>query len=206
MLLYYITDMRQLGGRERLLEKIAEAARGGVDYIQLRERELTARELELLARDALREVRQAGSRTKLLVNSRVDVALAVGADGVHLRSDDITASEAREIWMKSAGRTDCVIGVSCHSLKDVLGTESHGADFAVFGPVFGKQGSSEPAVGLEALRNVVQVSMPVIALGGVTLENARACVDAGAAGVAGIRMFQNRDVAEVGRRLEPRRR
>jgi len=201
VLLYYITDMRQLGGRERLLEKIAEAARGGVDYIQLRERELTARELELLARDALREVRQAGSRTKLLVNSRVDVALAVGADGVHLRSDDITASEAREIWMKSAGRTDCVIGVSCHSLKDVLGTESHGADFAVFGPVFGKQGSSEPAVGLEALRNVVQVSMPVIALGGVTLENARACVDAGAAGVAGIRMFQDGDVEEVVKKL-----
>jgi len=193
--------MRQLGGRERLLEKIAAAARGGVDYIQLRERELTARELELLARDALREVRQAGSRTKLLVNSRVDVALAVGADGVHLRSDDITASEAREIWTKSAGRSDCMIGVSCHSLKDVLGAESHGADFAVFGPVFGKQGSSEPAVGLEALRNVVQVSMPVIALGGVTLENARACVDAGAAGVAGIRMFQDGDVEEVVKKL-----
>jgi thiamine-phosphate pyrophosphorylase len=202
LILYYITDMRQLGGREPLLEKISEAARAGVDYIQLREREMTARELERLATDALRRVRESGSRTKLLINSRVDVALAVGADGVHLRSNDIAANEARAIWAKSVGRTDCVIGVSCHSLADVLSAESHGADFVVFGPVFGKIGTSEPPVGVEALREATSKSeMPVIALGGVTLENARECVEAGAAGVAAIRMFQDGDVAAVVRRL-----
>jgi thiamine-phosphate pyrophosphorylase len=185
-----------------LLEKISEAARAGVDYIQLREREMTARELERLATDALRRVRESGSRTKLLINSRVDVALAVGADGVHLRSNDIAANEARAIWAKSVGRTDCVIGVSCHSLADVLSAESHGADFVVFGPVFGKIGTSEPPVGVEALREATSKSeMPVIALGGVTLENARECVEAGAAGVAAIRMFQDGDVAAVVRRL-----
>lgn len=211
MLLYYITDMRQLGGRERLLAKIAEAAAAEVDYIQIRERELTTRELEQLASAALARVREAANKTKLLINSRVDVALAVGADGVHLRSNDIAASEARAIWAKSAGRTDCVLGVSCHSLADVMSAESHGADFAVFGPVFAKLGSSDPPVGIEALRQVTHRSvppdkrveagqslgMPVIALGGVTLANAAECAQAGSAGVAAIRLFQDNDVAQV---------
>jgi thiamine-phosphate pyrophosphorylase len=215
LFLYYITDGRQLGSRERLLWKIAEASRAGVDCLQLRERHLSARQLEKLAAEAVRIVQQAGSQTKLLVNSRVDVALAAGADGVHLRSNDMAASEARAIWEKSSGRTDCVIGVSCHSLQDVLSAEGHGADFAVFGPVFGKQGSSDPPVGLNALARVVgrgqpvdrkveagqTLRMPVIALGGVSVANARECVEAGAAGIAGIRLFQDGDVMETVRRL-----
>ena len=220
LLLYYITDRMQLGAdhhsrRAGLLEKIAEAATAGVDYIQLRERDLKARELERLAAEAVRLVREARSNTRLLINSRVDVALTAGADGVHLRSNDLAASEARAIWAKSAKRTDCLIGVSCHSLEDVLSAESHGADFVVFGPVFGKQGSSEPAVGTQAIVRIVSrggpvdrrleagqsLSMPVIALGGVTVENAAACVRAGAAGVAGIRLFQDGNIAEVVRRL-----
>lgn len=215
LFLYYITDGRQLGSRERLLWKIAEASRAGVDCLQLRERHLSARQLEKLAAEAVRIVQQAGSQTKLLVNSRVDVALAAGADGVHLRSNDMAASEARAIWAKSSGRTDCVIGVSCHSLQDVLSAEGHGADFAVFGPVFGKQGSSDPPVGLNALARVVgrgqpvdrkveagqTLRMPVIALGGVSVANARECVEAGAAGIAGIRLFQDGDVMETVRRL-----
>jgi thiamine-phosphate pyrophosphorylase len=211
LLLYYITDGRQLGSRERLLAKIAEAANAGVDYIQLRERHLTARDLEHLASEALALVRQANSPTKLLINSRIDVALAVGADGVHLRSDDIAASEARAIWARSAGQTDCVIGVSCHSFKDVLSAEGHGADFVVLGPVFGKQGIPEPPIGLGALPTIgarggpvdkkveagQSLRMPVIALGGVTVENANACVCAGVAGVAAIRMFQENNIATV---------
>ena len=218
LILYYITDRAQLAAdeasrRRRLLDKIAEAARAGVDYIQLRERDLSIRELERLAVEAVGLVR--GTQAKLLVNSRVDVAIATGADGVHLRSDDLAASEARAIWAKSTGRTNCVIGVSCHSIKDVLNAEGHGADFVVFGPVFGKQGSSEPPVGLEPLRTVARrgapadkkveagqsLGMPVLALGGVTLETARACVHAGAAGITGIRLFQGNDVAELVKRL-----
>ncbi len=222
VLLYYITDRAQFLGdeqsrRETLLTKIAEAAASGVDYIQLRERDLTVREMEWLATEAVKRVREAASGTKLLVNSRIDIALGAGADGVHLRSDDIPASEARAIWAKSTGRTDCVIGQSCHSLEDVLRAESHGADFVVFGPVFGKQGSDQPPTGVEGISQVVRRSgvadpkveagqilrMPVIALGGVTAENAVACVRAGAVGVAAIRMFQQDDIAELVRRLRP---
>ena len=216
VLLYYITDGRQLGSEARLLEKIAEAAEAGVDYIQLRELHLTARALERVASEAARMVRQAKSRTKLLINSRTDVALAVGADGVHLRGSDIAASEARSIWAKASGRTDAVIGVSCHSLPDVLSAEGHGADLAVFGPVFGKQGSNEPPVGLDALRRVAarggpidkkveagqSLRMPALALGGITPENAVDCVRAGAAGVAAIRMFQQNNIHELRRQLD----
>lgn len=220
LLLYYITDRMQLGAdeesrRRRLLDKISEAAEASVDYIQLRERDLTTRDLERLAAGAVRRVRKAKSNTKLLINSRVDVALATGADGVHLRSNDITASEARAIWAKSAKRTDCIIAVSCHSTQEVLSAEAHGADFVVFGPVFGKQGSAEPPTGVEAIACLVNrggpidhrleagqpLRMPVIALGGVTVENAAACLRAGAAGIAGIRLFQTGSVADTVRRL-----
>jgi thiamine-phosphate pyrophosphorylase len=218
--LYYITDRKQLGPdepsrRASLLKKIAEAAAAGVDFIQLRERDLLPRELEQLAAEALKVVRGARSRTKLLINSRVDVALAAGADGVHLRSDDIAASEVRAVWAKSSGKTNCVIGVSCHSLGEVLSAEGHGADFVVFGPVFGKQGSAEPAVGVQELSRVSRragtvdarleagqgLTMPVFALGGVTEANACQCIASGAAGIAGIRMFQEDNVAETIRRV-----
>lgn len=199
--------------QQRLLEKIAEAARAGVDYIQLRERDLTARELERLAAQAMTIVR--GSNSKLLINSRVDVALAVGAYGVHLRSNDMAASEARAIWAKSASRTDCVIGQSCHSFAEVLNAEAHGANFVVFGPIFGKLGSADPPTGAGAISLIASrgdpvdhkveagqtLRMPVIALGGVTVENAASCMRAGAVGVAGIRLFQEGDVSETVRRL-----
>jgi len=220
VLLYYITDRIQLGTdeatrRRNLLGCIDAAARAGVDYIQLRERDLTARELEGLAAEAVALVRQGEGKTKLLVNSRIDVALAAGADGVHLRSRDLAASEARAIWDKACHRTDAIIAQSCHSLADVLSAESHGADFAVFGPVFGKQASTMTPTGVEAIGRIVgrggpadhkveagqTLRMPVIALGGITVENASSCVRAGAAGVAAIRMFQQGNIAEVVRRL-----
>jgi len=205
----------EVSRRKRLLEKIAEAARAGVNYIQLRERDLTVRELERLSAEAIAAVRAADSKTKLLINSRVDVALAAGADGVHLRSNDMAASEARAIWAKSAGRTDCVIAVSCHSLADVLSAEAHGANFVVFGPVFGKPGSGDPPTGVDAISGIVgrgapvdpkveagqSLRMSVIALGGVTIKNAASCMRAGAAGVAGIRLFQEGDITETVKRL-----
>ena len=99
-LLYYITDRSQFRGDERarrrdLLAKVAEGARAGVDYIQLREKDLSTRELEMLAREVVAIVRENSSLTRLLINSRTDVALAAGADGVHLRADDVGPREAR---------------------------------------------------------------------------------------------------------------
>src|SRR3979411_839456 len=108
-LLYYITDRRAFPGdetaqRRLLLEKIAEATRAGVDYIQLREKDLPTSELEKLAREAVNIVRGSSQlKTALLINSRTDVALATQADGVHLRSDDILPSEVRKIWSCGAG-------------------------------------------------------------------------------------------------------
>jgi thiamine-phosphate pyrophosphorylase len=196
LLLYYITDRMQFAGddasqRRALLDKIAEASRCGVDFIQLREKDLNPRELETLTRDAVRMVRENSSRTRLLVNSRADVAIACGADGVHLRSEDVPTGEVRAAWKQAAP----VISVSCHSPADVDRAAAEGADLAVLAPVFEKKGSS--VVGLGGLRTACEHPIKVLALGGVTRENARACVEAGAAGVAGIRLFQENDVARV---------
>jgi len=214
-LLYYITDRAQFPGdeparRRALLSKIAEASHCGVDYIQLREKDLTARELEILAREAVAIVSEnmlasnhQPRSTRLLINSRTDVALAVGADGVHFRSDDISSSEVRRIWtLRGAGtpaRERPAITISCHTKADILHAESDGADFAVFAPVFEKKNAA-PAV-LEALRDACQAKIPVLALGGVTIENAAACLQAGAAGVAAIRLFQENGIDDVARLL-----
>lgn len=196
MLLYYITDRTHFLGdeasrRRALLDKIAEAARCDVDFIQLREKDISARELEVLSRDAARTVRQNSSRTRLLINSRTDVAIACGADGVHLRSEDILPREVRVAWRNGKP----VISVSCHTSAEVARAAAEAADLAVFAPVFEKQGSS--AAGLGVLRMACEHPIRVLALGGVTLGNAYECVEAGAAGVAGIRLFQENDVARV---------
>ena len=200
--LYYITDRRQFAGdaheqEQRLLAKIAECAAAGVEYIQLREKDLESRALEELAQKAMAAL--GSSRTQLLINSRTDVALACGAHGVHLPANDLAASEVRSIFAR-AGKSEPVIGVSTHSAAEVASAESHGASFAVFGPVFEKSGSANRE-GLEQLRRIchrteaAQPPMPVWALGGITLENAADCAAAGAAGIAAIRLFQQNDVA-----------
>lgn len=211
MLLYYITDRKQFPGaeprrRELLLAKISEAARAGVDYIQLREKDLPARELESLAREAVRLVRETRNvkhETRLLINSRSDIALATGADGVHLPSDDISVSDARALCSSVLARNvkretqKVIIAVSCHTAEEVRLAGTEGADFAVFGPVFEKVGTPFH-VGLDALRAACQVgSIPVLALGGVTIQNARSCLEAGAAGIAAIRLFQENEITRV---------
>ena len=215
-LLYYITDRSQFPGdewarRKALLAKIIEAAGAGVNYIQLREKDLTVHELEALAIAALSAIREGTAQrtenrkpeTRLLINSRTDIALAVGAAGVHLRSDDVAPSEVRRIWslcgVDALARERPMIAISCHSKVEVLGAESDGADFAVLAPIFGKKGST--ALGLEVLRECCQPGIPVLALGGVTLQNAAACLEGGAAGIAGIRLFQENPMAEVVRTL-----
>src|SRR3954462_10596331 len=138
MLLYYITDRSQLADgesarRKALLAKVAECARAGVDYIQLREKDLSGRELELLAREALQQVRTAGSKTRLLVNSRTDIAIACGLDGVHLRSgdEDPSAGDVRAIF-GAAGVSQPIVAASCHSEAEVEMAESQAAEFVVF--------------------------------------------------------------------------
>jgi len=213
--LYYITDRSQFPGneaarRQLLLQRISEATRAGIDYIQLREKDLPARELEELAGQAIRiledeRLRTANGdmRTALLINSRTDVALAVAAHGVHLRSDDISPADVRR--MRSA-RMDApvrlTISQSCHHPNDVQQAAREGANLALLAPVFEKKDdpSAKPA-GLEALRRACQYNIPVLALGGITLTNAAACLEAGAAGIAAIRLFQANDIAEVARRL-----
>jgi thiamine-phosphate pyrophosphorylase len=215
MLLYYITDRKQFPGddaarRRALLAKITECARAGVDHIQLREKDLSGRELESLADAAIKEVRTAGSQTRLLVNSRTDIAIACGLDGVHLRSgaQDPSAGDARAIFA-TAGVARPIIAASCHSETEVEMAESQAADFVVFGPIFEKSGKDDnhlselrricskvsPADG--KTEAVARGRLPVLALGGVTLGNAAECLRAGASGVAGIRLFQQNEVADV---------
>ncbi len=210
MLLYYITDRTQFPGpparqRERLLATAVAAARAGVDLIQVREKDLSARELETLTRELMREL-QSFPQTRLLVNSRTDVAIAAGAHGVHLPANEISVSEARVVFSK-AGVDRPIIAVSCHTTAEIERAESHGADFAVLGPIFEKEGKRIPAAGLAVLREACNrpaaaaARMPVLALGGVTLENAGACMACGAAGIAGIRLFQRGNIGDTVKRL-----
>lgn len=211
-LLYYITDRTAFAAdettrRRRVLDKIAEAAWAGVDYIQLREKDLPTRDLESLAFEAARMVRESRSVTpgpsprapSLLINSRTDVAIAVGAEGVHLRSGDISPQEVRKIW---CGARAPQIGVSCHSQEEVHRAAEAGATFAVFAPVFEKKDApGSVPIGPSHLQQACCSAIPVLALGGINLENAQACLEAGAAGIAGIRLFQENTVAEVVNRL-----
>ena len=148
-----------------------------VDIIQVRDKDLPVRELLSVVRRAL------ALGPGVVVNERVDVALAAGAHGVHLRSHPIPPSEWRRIVPPGF-----LIGVSCHTLDDIR--QAEGADYVYFSPVFDSPGHG-PAVGADALREAVKIAaMPVIALGGITRENASSCIEAGAAGIAAIRLFQ----------------
>ncbi len=166
------------------------------NYIQLREKDLSARDLEVLAREivALRTENQE-LKTGFLINSRTDIALASGADGIHLRSVDVSAVEVRKIWTQSGASARVTIGVSCHTAEEVAQAAAQGADFAVFRSVFEKK-SARPT-GLDALRQACREKIPVLAIGGVTVQNAEGCLQAGAAGIAGIRLFQENEISEV---------
>jgi thiamine-phosphate pyrophosphorylase len=216
LLLCYITDRTAFPGdepsrRRRLLDKIAEAASAGINYIQLREKDLPTRDLESLATEAMQIIaRESRLPTSLLINSRTDVALAANAAGVQLRSTDVTPQEVRAVWEKCGAGTlgrelsprSLLISVSCHSPAEVAQAAANQATLSVFAPVFEKKDSphASPA-GLRKLREACRAPIPVLALGGVTLQNAHSCLGAGAAGIAAVRLFQENDIATIVRQL-----
>jgi thiamine-phosphate pyrophosphorylase len=190
MLRYAITDRLMFPGDERSQEDalITQAARlsaDGVDYLQMREKDLSEASQMTLARALMQAIRDGGGQTKLLLNGTAALAQWAGADGVHLSSTTFSQNLQSHHGL--------FVSVSCHTLSDVRRAAEF-ADLILFAPVFEKRVHGEvvtEGVGLEMLRQACAIAgdVPVLALGGVTAENTQACLDAGAAGVAGIRLF-----------------
>ena len=206
-LLCYVTDRRSLAesatlARNLQLQKIEQAAKAGVDWIQLREKDLSGRELAEMAECALA---CAGSGSAILVNDRVDLACAVGASGVHLGEHSLPPEEARRLVSQRCARENFILGVSAHSLEGAMQGERAGADYVIFGPVYAtpsKASLGQPQ-GVQRLQEVCKrLTIPVLAIGGITLANTGDCLAAGASGIAAIRLFQDTvDLDDVVREL-----
>jgi thiamine-phosphate pyrophosphorylase len=169
-----------------ILQLIEAAVAAELSLVQIREKQLSTRVLyELVVRGA---ALTHGTRTSLLVNDRVDVALTAPADGVHLASDSMPAADVRQLCSG-----EFLIGASTHSLAEAKAARGSGADFVLFGPVFETESKKRfgPPQGLEKLKEVSTElgAFPVLAIGGVTVENSVECFHAGASGVAAIRLF-----------------
>jgi len=204
MVLCYVTDRRSLAATESgdlqksLLTKIEAAAGAGVDWIQIREKDLSGRDCGSLTREALQRAAKAPASSvapaRILVNDRLDVALSERASGVHLGENSLPLPAAKRLANGQVQRPDFLIGVSCHSPETARAAANDGADYLFFGPVFAtpsKAAFGAPQ-GLERLAEVCRaVSIPVLAIGGITLANAPACLAAGASGIAAIRLFQD---------------
>ena len=211
--LCYVTDRRSLVAREPaeardiLLHKIATAAAAGVDWIQIREKDLSGKECSALTREALHRIANsaAGVPARIFVNDRLDVALAAQAGGVHLGEKSLSPQEARRLVNSLHREKDFLIGVSCHSLEGAKAPERGGPDYLFFGPVFATPAKAAYGApqGLERLAEVCRaVALPVLAVGGINLDNAASCLSAGASGIAAIRLFQDAsDMATVVRAL-----
>lgn len=173
-------------------EKLAAALTAGLDYVQIREKELSGRALHELCCWAGAVPRT----TRLLLNDRLDVALACGLDGVHLPA----GRPSPQLFRSATGRP-LVIGVSCHTLEEVHRAADEGADYVLLAPIFSSPGKGPP-LGLAVLEQAARETVPVLALGGITMQNAHDCIEAGAAGIAAIRLFQQAaDMAAVVKHL-----
>jgi len=193
-ILCYVTDRRSLApgaGAEEPRASILRAIAAGIDWIQIREKDLPARELLRLAQQAVAAA--AGTATRILVNDRLDVALAAGAAGVHLGGESAPVAEVAR-WLRAGNApAEFRIGASCHSLAEAHAAERAGADYIFFGPVFATPSKLAFGLpqGIERLREVCgSVRIPVLAIGGIAAENAAECMRSGTAGIAAIRLFQ----------------
>jgi thiamine-phosphate pyrophosphorylase len=218
-ILCYVTDRRSLTEANpaesltALTRKIEEITAAGIDWLQIREKDLPAAALASITRQSLRITAnlsaKASGATRILVNDRLDVAIAERAHGVHLGEKGLPIAEAKRL-VESARRRQALddsflVGVSCHSLEAAQAAQRDGAGYVFFGPVFStpsKAGYGDPQ-GLHRLSEVCRaLSIPVLAIGGITAQNAASCVDAGAAGISAIRLFQNaHDLTNIVERL-----
>jgi thiamine-phosphate pyrophosphorylase len=207
-ILCYVTDRRSLPAAPQLdliqplLGRIAAIAGAGVDWIQIREKDLSAKQSASLVHQASDRVSKQGSHskpaTRIIVNDRLDVALAEQAGGVHLGENSLPVDEAKRLLRSSpvaqSPARDFIVGISCHSLEAAKSAASSGADYIFFGPVFAtpsKAAFGAPR-GLDRLAQVCSsVNIPVLAIGGITLANVSSCLSAGASGIAAIRLFQD---------------
>lgn len=202
MLRYAITGRASYPGNElqqqaALLRHASHWAVNGIDLIQLREKDLPTATLTALARSILQTIALATSSTKLLINSHPDVAIAAGAHGVHLTAatDELTPEQVRRLYA-AANLPEPIITISCHTLEEVRRARQNNASAILFAPVFEKVIAGQiiaPGMGLQQLTDACAAAapLPVYALGGVTLRNAPSCLEAGAAGIAGIRLFHD---------------
>lgn len=197
----YVTDRRGLPAANEeaacaaLQQKIHEAASAGVDWVQIREKDLAGRALSSLARAAV----EGAPRCRVLVNDRLDVAIAAGAAGVHLGGDSLPVAEVMKWRRAGHAPADFLVGRSCHALEEAMAAEKDGADYVFFGPVFATPSKAEYGApqGIGKLKEICgRVGIPVLAIGGITTANAGECLAAGAAGIAAIRLFQ--DAADIG--------
>ena len=202
MIRYAITSRALYPGSEQEKQAALLAEASGwiadhIDFIQLREKDLPAASLTAIARKLLQTINLTASPTRLLINSRPDIALAVNAHGVHLSSspDELTPTQVRVLYA-SANQPAPIITISCHTLEDIHRARTENVDAILFAPVFEKPFPNQqtlPGQGLDQLRAacLAAAPIPVYALGGITLENAPSCLEAGATGIAGIRLFHS---------------
>lgn len=180
------TTSRESPEFQKILFQVSAAATAGIQLVQLREKNLTARALFELTERAVGSTR--GTATRVLVNDRADIAAGAGADGAHLTTESLPAGAIRKAF-----GAKLLIGVSAHSLKEVREARDGGANFAVFGPIFATASKEKygPPLGVDKLSEVTRelAPFPVLAIGGVSIENAEECLRAGASGIAGISLF-----------------
>jgi thiamine-phosphate pyrophosphorylase len=191
----------------KILENIRTALDADVDWIQIREKKLPARELLDLARQAVQMADDRRGKTpqpaRIIVNDRLDVGLAAGAHGVHLGQASTAAGDVARWCRAGNAPADFTIGVSCHSLEEARNAENAKVDYIFFGPIFETPSKKEFGApqGLQKLTEVCRAvpSIDLIAIGGVNAENAASCMRAGAAGIAAIGMFQKSGDAKTAR-------
>jgi thiamine-phosphate pyrophosphorylase len=211
-ILCYVTDRKSLAaeGRdqdEALLKRVRSAAAGGIDWTQIREKDLSGKELSSLTRDGVAQIKQINERdgraSRIIVNERLDVAWSERAGGIHFGEHSLPVHDVRK-WVAAKadipGHDKFLVGVSCHSVEAAVAAARDGADYIFFGPVFATPSKAPFGApqGRKRLAKVCSaVEIPVLAIGGITVDNASDCFAVGAGGIAAIRLFQDADAGKL---------